>query len=236
MKIPFWILPGSWGLKGKTREIARAEYELSGMELEYKLANIKYDGVERDLHLLELDFKYDVCSEYDYDIAKMELCTPSEDVPKETLRIDFKHKRITEYEYLSDLIPLTYATEQERIIASLDLDLKFHKISEREYDKQMHTIAGKPWVDFIKMELDESKPNLKGIELDWNDIFIEEIQNQGFLAPSPEACVDMWLAEQFKNAALSELQDFMTADEIEDFDFSVKHNRKRGDDGKTEIS
>ena len=39
-KIPFWMLPASWGLKGKTREIAEAEYYFEGQELEEKLAEI----------------------------------------------------------------------------------------------------------------------------------------------------------------------------------------------------
>ena len=38
--IPFGWLPGHWGLKGKTKERARAEYELEGYDLEIALAVI----------------------------------------------------------------------------------------------------------------------------------------------------------------------------------------------------
>ena len=43
MKLKFGMMPGHWGLKGKTREIAKAEYELEGFELEERLLEIKQD-------------------------------------------------------------------------------------------------------------------------------------------------------------------------------------------------
>ena len=39
-KIPFGWLPASWGLKGKSRELAEAEYYLSGYELDIAKARI----------------------------------------------------------------------------------------------------------------------------------------------------------------------------------------------------
>lgn len=39
-KLPFWMLPASWGLAGKSRAIAEAEYYYSGDELEDKLLEI----------------------------------------------------------------------------------------------------------------------------------------------------------------------------------------------------
>ena len=44
-KLPFGTLPGHWGLKGKTREIAKAEYELEGYELKKRLLEIKADEI-----------------------------------------------------------------------------------------------------------------------------------------------------------------------------------------------
>ena len=42
-KLPFGTLPGHWGLAGKTRERAKAEYELSGLELKKELLRIDED-------------------------------------------------------------------------------------------------------------------------------------------------------------------------------------------------
>ena len=37
-KVPFWMLPASWGLTGKTKLRAKAEYELEGIALDKELA------------------------------------------------------------------------------------------------------------------------------------------------------------------------------------------------------
>lgn len=69
MKIPFSWFPGSWGLKGKSREIAQAEYELKGEELDLKLLDLKYDDhecVEYKRNLLELKLKYKHIDENTY--------------------------------------------------------------------------------------------------------------------------------------------------------------------------
>jgi len=35
--IPFWMMPASWGLSGKSRLKAKAEYELTGIDLKKEL-------------------------------------------------------------------------------------------------------------------------------------------------------------------------------------------------------
>lgn len=47
MKIPFSWMPGSWGLRGKTRAIAEAEYYYQGEDLEKRLDEIE-DEFSRD--------------------------------------------------------------------------------------------------------------------------------------------------------------------------------------------
>ena len=53
-KLPFRMMPGSWGLKGKTRAIAEAEYYYQGEELAKKLAEIEADGdpLQTELNVL----------------------------------------------------------------------------------------------------------------------------------------------------------------------------------------
>ena len=43
-KLPFSMMPASWGLKGKTRAIAEAEYYYEGEELEEVLAELGADS------------------------------------------------------------------------------------------------------------------------------------------------------------------------------------------------
>ena len=61
IKLRFGLMPGHWGLKGKTREIAKAEYELSGYELDIALLEIRKDEVDEKEYkrkLLDIQFKY----------------------------------------------------------------------------------------------------------------------------------------------------------------------------------
>ena len=58
-KLPFRMMPGSWGLRGKTRAIAEAEYLYEGEELTAKLAEIEADGdpVQSELNVLAAKLK-----------------------------------------------------------------------------------------------------------------------------------------------------------------------------------
>jgi hypothetical protein len=53
-KIPFWMLPASWGLTGKSKLRAKAEYELTGVELNKELARIDIDN-DIDAQVSDMD-------------------------------------------------------------------------------------------------------------------------------------------------------------------------------------
>jgi hypothetical protein len=57
-KLPFGMLPASWGLKGKSRLVAEAEYYYEGEDLEKKLAVIDADNEdEAQIAELRIDLK-----------------------------------------------------------------------------------------------------------------------------------------------------------------------------------
>jgi hypothetical protein len=69
-KLPFWMLPASWGLKGKTREIAEAEYYHEGQDLEEKLAEINANTPEeKEIAKLAVKLKHEEISQDAYDKA-----------------------------------------------------------------------------------------------------------------------------------------------------------------------
>ena len=69
--IPFNLHPSSWGKKGKSRQIAEANYSLSGIELKKALAMIEVDGEEnKALAELQVDFDEGVIGQLDYDRRK----------------------------------------------------------------------------------------------------------------------------------------------------------------------
>lgn len=101
MKLPFGFLPAHWGLKGKTKAIIQAEYELEGESLERKLAEINIeDENELALKFLTFDRKYKHITkeDYDYKYAKLKF-TDGHEGTLATLELDKKYNKITNMEY-----------------------------------------------------------------------------------------------------------------------------------------
>ena len=176
-KLPFHLMPGSWGLKGRTRDIAQAEYELTGYELEKRLLEIK-----------KPDFGD---AEQEYMLAN--------------LKIDLKYKKLTEQEYHSKLIELIEDPTQQQL-ARLELDLRHGKITQNEYDKGVATAKGEPWVTVLDMNFGGKNPLEGSFELDWNEFFVEKLIKEGYVGQSPDAVVNLWFMEVCRNIAMEEFE------------------------------
>lgn len=101
MSLPFWMMPASWGLKGKSKDIARAEYELRGYDLEVKLAEINHEDnpIAFKRNKLDIDLKYKKIEQYQHDLETAQLGKEGADLEIAKLEIDFKHERVTPQEY-----------------------------------------------------------------------------------------------------------------------------------------
>jgi hypothetical protein len=100
--IPFSWMPGSWGLRGKTREIAKAEYELSGPELEEAILriNLDQDPTKLALGILDMQKKNGQISEYEYDISKIKISNgEGKDRDLAILDADLSHGKIDQLAY-----------------------------------------------------------------------------------------------------------------------------------------
>lgn len=100
-KIPFGWLPGSWGLSGKTRKIAEAEYYYTGYDLDVELAKINHANPDDLKHaLLDIDKKYKKIDEYEYDQALAKLDN-TDDTKQQIalLDVELKHEKITAVEH-----------------------------------------------------------------------------------------------------------------------------------------
>ncbi|NJO60949.1 MAG: hypothetical protein HC836_22645 [Richelia sp. RM2_1_2] len=76
MKWPFKLTLSNLILKGKTKELARAQHELKGEELDKKLLDLEHDDkstVDYMLKVLELDKKYNAITEFEYEKQKATL-------------------------------------------------------------------------------------------------------------------------------------------------------------------
>lgn len=102
VKLKFGMLPGHWGLKGKTREIAKAEYELLGYELEKELLRIKQDELtskEYEKRIIDIEFKHGKITKHE---QLRSLCNLIEDEKQRTLallELDFKEGKLSINEY-----------------------------------------------------------------------------------------------------------------------------------------
>ena len=67
-KLPFSMMPASWGLKGKTRAVAEAEYYYEGEDLEKALAEINSNSEEeKTIAQLEIDFNNGKIGRYEFE-------------------------------------------------------------------------------------------------------------------------------------------------------------------------
>lgn len=137
--IPFGWLPAHWGMAGKMREVAQAEYDLSGEALERRLLAINIGERAED------------------DIA----------------------------------------------IATLNLDAKYGEVSADDLAKGIATIKNEPWVTIKKLETDTDNLCYGGVELDWNDAFVQNLEKHGY-GPSPDQddVVNEWFNDLCRNIAL----------------------------------
>jgi hypothetical protein len=173
-KLPFGASPGHWGLKGTTRDIAKAEYELEGYELDMRLLEIKKD-----------DF-----TEADYE--------------RKIAETKNKHKKYAnEVEYLTALANLI-KDEKQRALALLEIDVDSGKIGEIEYMKNVATINDEPWVTVINMDFSKGTSLEGSFELDWNERFVEKLRAEGYTGPNSETIVNHWFMELCRNVAMEE--------------------------------
>lgn len=95
--IPFGWLPGHWGLRGRTREIAQAEYELEGLALVIRLAEINYEpGADRDRAILEARRQHGAVTDYEYDVEQAKLAPEGTEREISLLSVELKHNKISQ--------------------------------------------------------------------------------------------------------------------------------------------
>lgn len=199
--LPFgWTLSGLT-LKGKYYDIAKAHYNLEGEALERKLAEIEIsNGFELATKLLEFDLKYEHITAEEYDTHKAELTMEGNKLEIEHLVIQRKYEHITKEEYDYQLIELKYrgsVHDTDLPFARLELDKKYGKLTEKQFDKAVYSLGGRPWVDVVESSYkDGEKSDGFMFELDWNDAFIKMLQSEGYNGSTEETIVEQWFEDK----------------------------------------
>lgn len=208
--IPFKYTPAAWGLSGEAYEVAKACYELEGLDLGLKLANIKYahDDYNRFKYINKVKLDNNEITLYEYQTRE--------------LKNEFNYGKISEYDYHSRMLKLDYdrgqkptydydlallkrdynvITEKEYQLEFAKLELDSGKISPTEYEKQIATINDEPWVKVMSLTTEDDRPGSGSLELDWNTKFVEDLKEHGYEGSTEEQIVDQWLSELCKNIA-----------------------------------
>ena len=133
------------------------------------------------------------------------------------------------YEIRKKLLKLSVRDEIQRGKQEAELAYKHGKITSDEKDKEIATLDKQPYVKVLSMELDENNPKVGSFELDWNDTFVEQLKEAGYVGTTNENIIDDWFNDICKNIAFEEFneQNFIVEPP------SVSASRE---DGKTEHS
>jgi len=173
--IPFSWYPAHWGLQGKSREIALAEFQLEGTELLRKKIDININ--ERSVKEMRLGH----------------------------LELDHRIGKLKDYTYAKAVIKVNLGglTKDQVKIDLLELKAVHNKISDNELAKERANVLGEPWVIVKTLETDDKNPRYGRVELDWNAAFIEKLEEHGY-GPNldEEDTVTDWYNELCRNIAL----------------------------------
>jgi len=141
-KLPFGSMPGHWGLKGKTRDIAQAEYELTGYELEARLLELNKDlfsDVDFQTKLIELDQKYGKVDALQAGRRLAELITDETQKSLAMLELDYREGKIPELDYTKGLA--TINKEPWVNVVKMDFSKKSALEGSFELDWNEHFVA-----------------------------------------------------------------------------------------------
>jgi hypothetical protein len=200
--LPFSWLPASWGLTGKSRQRAEAEYYYNGEDLERQLCQIEYNSDDQ-----------------------------ADDLRRAELKIDLEYSKISQEEYDEKIAVLEVKDTDEAELRRLAVRLQHGKISTAEHDKRVAEIKKEPWVNVIGMGVDPENVTQGFFELDWNDEFVKMLQDAGIQGTSDEDIVNKWFNGVCKTVLLQEGADLdyglqQNTQPIERTDVEIRRDRK----------
>jgi hypothetical protein len=107
--IPFNLMPGAWGLKGKTRQIAEAEYYFEGFELEMRLLEINKDEHTSEIYnrkVYDLQRKHNKIDDMTYYRSLADLISDETQRNIAILELDFREGKVKQIDYDKKLATL----------------------------------------------------------------------------------------------------------------------------------
>lgn len=187
MKIPFNLLPASWGLKGKSYERAKLEYYYEGEDLERKLVDLEFeDETEKQKQHIYLDEKHGKLSKEEFERKLVDLDNEDEtENKKQHLYLDKKYDKLSNHEYKKKIATLNkepwvdiigdYHPEKNKDGLYIELDWNYYFIEMLK----TNGYTGKTESEIIDLWFNELCRNI-AYEDNFFDEFIDEENKNNF--------------------------------------------------------
>ena len=130
------------------------------------------------------------------------------------------------------LLELEDIDDKDRQLKMLDIDRRYGKLSELEFNKQSANIKEEPYVGVVNTHFNPKDPKNGFFELDWNQKFIDNLAENGYVAEKEEDAVNKWFNDLCKNIMLED----MDHDVLDAMKENIEEQRKDLGDGKVEYS
>lgn len=188
-KLPFGWAPGHWGLVGTTKEIAKAEYELTGWALETRLLEIKREELGEDeftRRYIEANFKHGKYTESEYKRALVNLIKDDTQREIALLELEFKEGKVGEVEFSKK-----YATlKDEPWVTVINMDFGSKSALEGSFELDWND----QFVEKLKLE-GYTGPTPDNIVNQWfmevcRNVAMEEFDGTGDFTADSEANLD----------------------------------------------
>lgn len=111
------------------------------------------------------------------------------------------------------------------------------KPSNTNLDKEAANLAGEPYINILRVEIDPNNINNGAFELDWNDKFVLNLIRAGYKIredDTDQQIVDRWFQTVCRNIAL-EIYEQEQADPMKRDDIRIIRSRDIGN-GRSEVS
>ena len=134
------------------------------------------------------------------------------------------------------LVELQDIDDKDRQLKILDIDRRYGKLSELEFNKQSATIKEEPYVGVVNTHFNPKDPKNGFFELDWNQSFIDMLSKAGYSGVSDDEIVNKWFDDLCKGIVL----ETMDQDVFEELKAQQENREKISKtelkDGKVEYS
>lgn len=122
----------------------------------------------------------------------------SQDFKLYKLDLDFKYRKVSEYEYNDLKLDILYdgknGKKKELEEKKLENKKKYDKISENDYKKLKATLNDEPYVNVTNWKIENGEISY---EIDYNKQLIRFLQENGYHEDSDDETVNVWLHDLF---------------------------------------